>query len=93
MSMNVKPLGGYVVAVVEEVPTKTASGLYLPANPTEKSKVAKVVAVGPSVKQVKVGNRILYKSYYPPEVKVGGTEYLLVEEKDILATLKESEEK
>ena len=88
MSVSVQPLGDYVVATPEEAPTKTASGLYLPDKATEKPKVAKVVAVGPDAKQVKVGDRVLYKSYSPTEVKVEGTDYLLVKEEDILATLK-----
>jgi chaperonin GroES len=88
MSVPVKPLGDYVVAEPEEAPTKTASGLYLPEKATEKPKVSKVAAVGPQVKQVKVGDRILYKSYSPTEVKLDGKEYLLVKEEDILATIK-----
>jgi chaperonin GroES len=88
MSVNIHPLGDYVVAEPEEAPTKTASGLYLPEKSTEKPKVAKVVAVGKEAKQVKLGDRILYKSYSPTEVKVDGKEYLLVKEEDVLATLK-----
>ncbi|HLZ14589.1 MAG TPA: co-chaperone GroES [Candidatus Saccharimonadales bacterium] len=88
MSVNIQPLGDYVVAEPEEAPTKTASGLYLPEKAAEKPKVAKVVAAGPGVKQLKVNDRILYKSYSPTEVKVDGTEYLLVKEEDVLATLK-----
>jgi chaperonin GroES len=88
MSVNIHPLGEYVVAEPEEAPTKTASGLYLPEKSAEKPKAAKVVAVGPGVKQLKVNDRILYKSYSPTEVKVDGTEYLLVKEEDVLATLK-----
>ena len=87
MSVTVKPLADYVVAVSEEAPTKTASGLYLPEKATEKPKVAKVVAVGPMAKQVKVGDRILYKSYSPTEVKIDKDEYLLVKEEDVLATI------
>lgn len=87
MSINVHPLADYIVAVAEEAKTKTASGLYLPEKTAEKPKVAKVVAVGVQAKQVKVGDRIIYKSYSPTEVKVDGTEYLLVKEEDILATV------
>jgi chaperonin GroES len=62
--------------------------LYLPDKAAEKPKVAAVVAVGPTAKQVKVGDRILYKSYSPTEVKLDGNEYLLIKEEDVLATLK-----
>jgi len=88
MSASINPLGDYVVAQPEEAQTKTASGLYLPDKAAEKPKVAKVLAVGPNAKQVKVGDRILYKSYSPTEVKLDGVEYLLVKEEDILATIK-----
>lgn len=87
MSITVHPLADYVVAVAEEAKTKTASGLYLPEKTAEKPKVAKVVAVGAQATQVKVGDRIIYKSYSPTEVKVDGSEYLLVKEEDILATV------
>lgn len=96
MNVRIKPLADYVVAVAEEASTKTASGLYLPNGATEKPKVAKVVAVGPGKvgddnervpMTVKVGDRILYKSYSPTEVKVEGVEYMLIKEEDVLATI------
>jgi chaperonin GroES len=88
MSSPLNPLGDYVVAVGEEAETKTASGIYLPEKAAEKPKTAKVVAVGPDAKQVKVGSRIVYKSFSTTEVKVGSEEYILVKEEDVLATVK-----
>lgn len=88
MSAPLQPLGDYVVAVGEEAKTKTASGLYLPDNAQEKPKTAKVVAVGPDAKQVKTGDRIVYKSYSTTDVKVADKDYILVKEEDILATVK-----
>lgn len=88
MSAPLQPLGDYIVAVGEEAESKTASGIYLPEKATEKPKTAKVVAVGPVVRQLKVGDRIVYKSFSTTEVKVGSEEYILVEEKDVLATVK-----
>ena len=87
MSSPIKPLGDRVVAVREEVKSQTASGLYLPDNAKEKPVLAKIVAVGKDVKQVKVGEKILYKEYSTTEIKIDGTEYLLVKEEDILATV------
>jgi len=87
MSVPIQPLADYVVAQTEEAATKTASGLYLPGGAQEKPKVAKVVAVGKDVKAVKAGDKIIYKSYSQTEVKVDTTEYLLVKEEDILATV------
>lgn len=87
MSVPLKPLADRVVAQVEAAASKTASGLYLPDNAKEKSKVAVVVATGVDVKFVQVGNKIVYKEYSTTEVKVAGVEYIIVKEEDILATL------
>lgn len=88
MSVPITPLADYVVAVAEEAESKTASGLYLPEAAKEKPKTAEIVAVGKAVRELKEGARIIYKSYSTTEVKVGGTEYILVREEDVLATVK-----
>lgn len=83
-----QPLADWVVAEGEEAVSKTASGIYLPDKAAEKPKTAKVLKVGKDVKNVKAGDRIVYKSYSTTEVKIGGTEYILVKEEDILAKVK-----
>ncbi len=88
MAINIQPLADHVVAQAEEAQTKTTSGLYLPDNAQEKPKVAKVLAVGKNVTQVKTGDRIIYKSYSTTDVKLGTDEYILIKEEDILATVK-----
>ena len=88
MSVPIMPLGDYVVAQGEEAVSKTASGLYLPDKAAEKPKVAKVIAVGKAVHEIKVGERIIYKSYSQTEVKHNAVDYILVKEEDILATVK-----
>jgi chaperonin GroES len=88
MSVPIQPLADYIVAEPEKAETKTASGFYLPDAAKEKPQTSKVVAVGKDVKAVKVGDRIIYKSFTSTEVKHGGTDYILVKEEDILATVK-----
>lgn len=83
----IKPLGDRVVAVREEVSNKTASGLYLPDSSKEKPVVAIVEAVGPDVKSLKKGDKIVYKEYSTTELKINGKEYLIVKAEDILATV------
>jgi chaperonin GroES len=88
MSVKIQPLSDYLVAQPEVAETKTASGLFLTENAQEKPKVAKILAIGKNVKQVKVGDRIIYKSYSTTDVKLGLDEYILVKEEDVLATVK-----
>lgn len=87
MSTPIKPLADRVVAVREVAATKTASGIYLPDNAKEKPVFAKIEAIGPDVKTLKVGDKIIYKEYSTTELKVDGTEYLVVKEEDVLATI------
>jgi len=82
-------MADYVVVQTEEAAKKTASGLYLPDSATEKPKTAKVVAVGSDVKNVKVGEKVIYKNEYEATtVKIDGQEYILVYVKNIIATTK-----
>ncbi len=87
MSVSIKPLADRVVATREQAQTKTASGLFLPDTAKEKSVAAKVVAVGKDVKEVRVGDTIVYKEYAPTELKKDGVDYIIVKEEDILATI------
>ena len=87
MNTPIKPLADRVVAVREEAKTQTASGIYLPDTAKEKPVAAVVEAVGPNVKGIKKGDRIIYKEYSTTELKVDGTEYIIVKEEDVLATV------
>lgn len=87
MSTPIKPLADRVVAVREEAKTQTASGIYLPDTAKEKPVFARVEAVGPDVKNVKKGDLIIYKEYSTTDLKIDGTDYLIVNEEDILATV------
>lgn len=69
--------------------TKTASGIIIPDNAKEKPQKGTVVAVGPGTKDekmtVKVGDTVLYGKYAGTEIKLDGTDYLMMRESDILA--------
>lgn len=87
MNIPIIPLADRVVAQREVANTQTASGLYLPDNAKEKPVFATVVAIGPDVTQLKKGDKIVYKEYSTTELKINGTEYLIVKEEDVLATV------
>ncbi len=82
-----KPLRDFVLAQPGEAQIKTKSGIFLPDSATEKSETAVVKAVGKDVKDLKVGNQIVYKSYSTTEIKQGRDKYILVKEEDIVAVL------
>ncbi len=93
---SIKPLFDYVLIKPLEPETKTASGIVLPDSAKEKPQVGQIMAVGsggvdekgkavPMV--VKKGQKVLYKKWAGNEVKVGMQEWLLVEQKDVMAVL------
>jgi chaperonin GroES len=85
--MKLNPLTNHVVAKLETPAKKTASGLLLPDTNKETTAYATVESVGPEVKTVKVGDKIIYKEYSTTNVDLENEKYIIVEEKDILATL------
>lgn len=88
MSVPIQPLADFVVAQAEEPASKTASGLYLPDNAQEKPKVAKVLAIGKAVTDLKVGDRVIYGGYSNEAIKYAGQEYILIKQENIFATVK-----
>ena len=84
--MALKPLKDRVVAKKEQPLEKTASGILL-GESKEKPAYAVVESVGPEVKEIKKGDKIIYKEYSTTEVSIDNTDYLILKEEDILATL------
>jgi chaperonin GroES len=94
--MNLKPLHDRVVIKRMEEEKVSAGGIVIPDSATEKPIRGEVVAVGEgkpldngSVRalKVKAGDKVLFGKYAGTEVKVEGTDYLVVREDDILAVL------
>lgn len=89
-----KPLGNRVLLEVFEEETTTPSGIVLPDSAKEKSRLAKVVAVGEGKLldngerlplEVSVGDKVVFEQYAGTEIKHDGTEYLVVKDTDIIA--------
>lgn len=91
--MTLKPLADRVVIKSLEAEETTKSGIILTGSAKEKPQMAEVLAVGPGGlvdgKQVemyvKTGDKVIYSKYAGTEVKLDGTEYIIVRQNDILA--------
>lgn len=86
-TMKFKPLKERVFVSYTEEAEKTAGGIYLPDTAKEKPQKGKVEAVGSEVKEVKVGDIILFDKYSGSKINIEGTEYLILKEEDILGIL------
>ncbi|MBI2931187.1 MAG: co-chaperone GroES [Planctomycetes bacterium] len=97
--VSIKPLYDRVVVERIEADGKTAGGIVLPDTAKEKPKQGTVIAVGPgrvldsgTVKPVdlKKGDRVLFGGFAGSEIKLNGTEYLILSENEVLATINEN---
>ena len=84
--MTIKPLKDRVVAVKQVPETKTKSGILL-GEAKEQPAYAVVEAIGPDVKSIKKGDKILYKDYSATEITIDKSDYLIIKEEDILAKI------
>src|SRR5512147_403061 len=88
-----KAAPGRLIVQSLERSEKTDSGIYLPESAKERPQLAKVVAytVGvtdqgkPREAVCSVGDTIFHSKYGGTEVKIGGVEYLILREDDVLA--------
>jgi len=76
---------------------KTAGGIIIPDSAQEKPMEGKVVSVGPGTRgedgkfiplDVKSGDRVLFGKWSGTEIKVDGTELLIMKESDVMGILK-----
>lgn len=91
--MNLKPLADRVIIKMVEAEEKTKSGIILTGSAKEKPEVAVIIEVGPGglvdgkevTMTVQKGQKVITSKYAGTEVKVGGEEYTIVRQSDILA--------
>lgn len=83
MTVKFKPLKDRVLIVVPEVEEKSAGGIILPDDMKEEPLQGAVIAVGDDVKQVEVGDDVLFTKWAGTKIFAG----LLMNEGDILGVI------
>jgi chaperonin GroES len=86
--MKLKPLGDRVFVSYSKEAEKTAGGIYVPDSAKEKPQEGKVVSIGKDVKEIKVGDKVLFDKYSGSKINVGDKEHLIIKEEDILGIIK-----
>jgi chaperonin GroES len=94
--MKFRPLHDRVVVKRVEEDTKTKGGIIIPETAQEKPMQGEVIAVGPGARDesgkvvpldVKKGDKVLFGKWSGTEVKIDGTELLIMKESDIMGVL------
>jgi chaperonin GroES len=91
-----KPIGDRIVVRPKSAEEMTKSGIILPDTAKERPQEGEVMAVGTGrimddgtvvALSVKVGDTVLFSKYGGTEIKIGGEEYIILREDDVLAVL------
>ncbi len=94
--MNLRPLQDRIIVKRLEEENKTSGGIYIPDTAKEKPQKGEIVAVGKGKVtedgkvlpiDVKVGDKVLFGKYAGTEIKIDGTDYLIMREDDILGVI------
>jgi chaperonin GroES len=94
--MNVRPLHDRIIVQRLDEGEQQIGGIIIPDSAKEKPMQGKVLAVGDGRMtdegkriplDVKAGNLILFGKYSGQEIKLDGTEYLIVKEDEVLAVI------
>ena len=94
--MKFRPLHDRVVVRRIEENTKTAGGIIIPDTVKEKPMQGEIMSVGPGARdeagrlvplEVKKGDKVLFGKWSGTEVKIDGTELLIMKESDILGII------
>ena len=101
--MNIRPLHDRIVVKrLDKSEETTAGGLIIPDSAKEKPQEGEVVAVGNGKKtedgkiiamDLKAGDRILFGKYSGSDIKIDGTEYLIMREDEVLGVIENAGKK
>ena len=95
--MKFRPLHDRVLVKRVDGEEKTAGGIIIPDSAQDKPMEGKVVSVGPGTRgedgkfiplDVKSGDRVLFGKWSGTEIKVDGTELLIMKESDVMGIFK-----
>jgi chaperonin GroES len=94
--MKFRPLHDRVVIKRLEEELKTAGGIIIPDTAAEKPQRGEVIAAGPGARgddgkviplDVKKGDKVIFGKWSGTEVKIDGTDFLIMKESDIMGVL------
>lgn len=95
--MNVRPLQDRILVRRVEEQEKTRGGIIIPDSAKERPMAGDVIAVGSGKRDdgkvvpldVKVGDRVLFGKYSGTEIKVEGSDHVILREDEVLGVIEE----
>jgi chaperonin GroES len=94
--MNVRPLHDRIIVERIDEGEQKVGGIIIPDTAKEKPMQGKVIAVGKGRLEkdgkitpldVKAGDKVLFGKYAGQEIKIDGSEYLIIREEEVLGVI------
>ena len=94
--MKFQPLHDRILIQPTDAETKTKGGIIIPDTAQEKPQQGKVIAAGKGARledgrlqplDVKVGDTVMYGKWSGTEVKLSGTDYVILKESDVMGVV------
>lgn len=85
--MKIQPASDYIFFSVEEK-KEDKGGIILSDVSPARQPIGLVEAVGPEVKNIKVGDKIIFNAFIVKDIEVSGKKFQILREKDIYGCLK-----
>ncbi len=85
--MNFKPLGKKILVQLQEVESKTASGIILVDSAKEKPNTAKVLATGTEVNDINVGDTVVFENFRGTDLTLDGVDYLVLDLENVIGIM------
>jgi chaperonin GroES len=86
MKEIIKPLTNHIVGRKEKKESKTSSGILLTATAVPPPERVEIIAIGPDVKNLKIGQKIIYKAHLSMIMKHEGDDVVVMPEDAVTAT-------
>ena len=85
--MSIRPLADNIIALRIDPETITGGGILIPDSAQTKELICSVMAIGPDVASVTIGEDILVGKYLGTEATIDGQEILVIAEEDVLGVV------
>ena len=85
--MKLKPMADNILLKQNEAEETTSFGIILATTNKEKPAIYEVVSVGPDVKGVANGDKVVVGNFVGSDIKLDGVDYKFVKLEDVLAVV------
>ena len=86
---KLRPVGTKIAIKREVAPTESEGGILIPVDARTPPVLGYVVAVGKAVREIKVGEQVMFNHYCGSSLRIDGEDLLVMDVTDVLSIVEE----